>query len=134
MTYIEARDEMFAVFQAVWSQLGYYAAYQDIPATPPSDQIWARVTLRHSTGGAASLTGALGKRRFTRNGTLYIQVFTPSGDGSTAGYTTSALLTDAYEKAIGCVRYRNVRINEVGTSGAFDQINVMADFTYDEIN
>jgi hypothetical protein len=124
------------VFKSVWDGTGHQATYTDVPATPPdSNSVWARAILRHATGAQASLSGPInGATRWNNGGTVFIQVFGPVGDGSSAAYDAAKIVADAYKGARNLsVWFRNVRINEVGTRGAFEQINVLADFSYDEI-
>lgn len=48
------------------------------------------------------------------------------------GYTLAQSILVAYRAAKGSVWYRNPRFREVpDTNGAYSQINVMIDFTYD---
>lgn len=135
MTFDEARDEMLAVFHAAWGPLGYPVVWTDLPEdVPQAETVWARVTVRHATGRQASLAGEQGARRWNRTGTLFVQVFAPVGDGSTAVYAAAQVVADAYQAARGLgVWFRNTRINEVGASGAFEQINVLTDFSYDDV-
>lgn len=135
MTFDEARDEILGVFLAVWKPLGYPVVWTDVPADVPSTAtVWARVTVRHATGRQASLAGEDGARRWNRTGTLYVQVFAPVGDGSASAYAAAQVVANAYQAARGLgVWFRNTRINEVGASGAFEQINVLTDFSYDDV-
>ena len=136
MTFDEARDVMVGVFYSAWKTLGSLPiVWTDIPGdVPKGETVWARVTLRHATGGQASLAGEDGARRWKREGTLFVQVFAPVGDGSVKVYATAQAVSNAFQSARGLsVWFRNIRINEVGTSGAFEQINVLVDFTYDDV-
>lgn len=127
-----ARDEMLAVFKAAWDSTGYAAAYPDVPAEPPAAAPWARPTVQHATGGQATLSGANGARRWTNRGILTVQVFAPAGDGMKTAYDLAQRVLVAFRQARGVVWYRNHRLREAGTSGAFSQVNVLVDFTYDE--
>lgn len=132
MTSDQARDEILAIFKAAWDTTGYIALYPDVGGKPPDDAAWARVQTRHATGRQSSLTGGLGTKRWTQVGVLTVQVFAPQGDGMKEVYRLAELVLNAYRDAHGSVWYRNPRMREVGTSGAFEQINVLVDFTYDE--
>lgn len=135
MTFDEARDIMLAVFKAAWDPTGNPVFWTDVPGKkPPSERVWARVTIRHATGHQGSLKGAAGTQRWNRTGTIFVQVFAPVGDGSTAGYTAAQIVVNAYQAARNPdVWFRNVRMNEVGASGAFEQFNVLVDFSYDDV-
>jgi len=135
MTFLEARDVMFSVFKTVWDNLGYTAVWTDVPATPPdSETVWARAVIRHAEGGQGSLAGAYGAQRWERIGTLHIQIFAPIGDGNNAGYSAAQSVVDAYQNfKHDCLWFRSVRLNEVGSDGAFEQFNVLATFIYDDV-
>lgn len=134
MTFEEARDEMFATFLNAWKGKGFPVVWTDVPAdVPSSETVWARVVLRHANGGQGSLSGDTGVKRWRREGTLFVQVFSPIGDGSSAGYNAAQTVVHAFQAARDCVWYRNIRMNEIGANGAFEQINVLVDFTYDEV-
>lgn len=137
----EGRDGCLKPFKDAWDLTGFPAVYPDVAKTPsdtgdtPSTNVWARATIRHADGFQSSLTGPLeGKKRHTNIGTVIIQVFGAQGDGSTAAYDAAQTVATAYRKApSGPVWFRRVRINEIGTSGTYNQINVSADFSYDDV-
>lgn len=134
LTPLQARDIIFRVFKTAWDTTGYSAVWDDKNGEKPtSEEPWARATIQHAIGGQASLAGASGTRRYTEEGTLFVQVFAPVGDGSTECYELATLVRNAYRDAKESVWFRDVRIEEQGTSGAFTQINVMATFSYDEV-
>lgn len=135
MNFADARDQMLKVFNDAWAPLGFPVVWSDVPGSAPTaETVWARVTVRHADGGQASLAGENGARRWNNAGVLFIQVFAPVGDGSTAAYSAAQTVANAYRDAKGLdVWFRNTRINEVGASGAFEQINVLTDFSYDDV-
>ena len=134
LTFDQARDQMFEVAKAACDSIPIPLIYTDIPADTPSAPVWARVILRHADGRQSSLTGPInGCQRFTNVGTVFVQVFGAVGDGSKAAYDAAQILATAFRKAQKEVWFRNVRANEVGTKGAFEQINVLADFSYDDV-
>ncbi len=133
MTPEEAVDVMLDIFKAAWDPRP--ALYDDKTGEiPTSETPWARATIQHATGGQSSLSGASGTKRHTEKGTVFVQVFTPVGDGSTACYQLAKLVRDAFRDARDAnVWFRNVFLTEIGISGAFRQINVQATFSYDEV-
>lgn len=138
MTADEARDEMCAVARTAWlaaSQPSGTMLFPDVPGSKPPEQRvpWARVTVRHATGRQSSFGNATARRKFTQTGTLWVQVFAPVGDGLVTAYALAQTVVNAYRTAHGTVWYRNARMQEVGSSGAFEQINVLTDFTYDDV-
>ena len=133
MTYKEARDYIYGIFHAVWDN-NWPVAWGDLPATPPSEDIaWAKVRLQHTNGGQSSLSGESGSRRFARRGIVAISIFVPVGGGQTKAYELAQMVANAYEDARLDVWFRNTRIREMGASGAFEQVDVLSDFHYDEV-
>ncbi len=133
MNYEEARDLIFKVFNNVWNP-AYPVRWPDQPGDIPGTETpWARVTLRHTNGQQASLSGEVGTKLYTNSGTLFIQVFTPIGGDMVDGYTLAQQVTNAYRDAKLDVWFRNTRMKEIGASGAFQQINVLTDFQYDDV-
>lgn len=130
----QARDVILEVFKAAWDTTGFAATYTDVPgSTPTTETTWARVTLRHTTGAQTSLTGGLGVQRYTNKGFVWVQIFSPIGDGSVAGYSASQVVVSAFRDAKTAVLFRNVSFNEAGNDGAFERFDVKAQFEYDEV-
>jgi hypothetical protein len=132
MTPIEARDIILGIFKAVWDPR--LALYTDVPGQVPTGEVvWARATIKHATGRQTSLGGPAGKK-YTDRGTVFVQVFAPVGDGSTACYAAAQEVRNAFRDANHPdVWFTNARLNEVGSAGGFDQINVTATFSYDDV-
>lgn len=142
MTPEQAVDAILKVHRDAWLAAGYTDAqvtYTDVPATVPqgagpSEQVWCRVTVRHETGRQSSLTGGLGTQRYTNRGTLWVQVFGPMGDGSTAGRGAAQTVAGAFRDAKIGVLFRDVTPPiEKGADGAFSRFDVKAKFEYDEV-
>lgn len=140
-TFNDARDHMLKVFKDAWDPTGYPAVYPDSAEDPdnggstPSANVWARATIRHADGFQSSLTGPQEVlKRHTNIGVVIIQVFGAIGDGSTAAYDAAQTVATAFRKSRGIpVWFRRVRVNESDTRGPFNQINVLADFSYDDV-
>lgn len=133
MTYDEGRDAICNVFYNVWESI-WPVAWGDLPATPPATETpWARVVLKHTNGRQSSLAGEVGTRRFTNSGFILISIFVPTGNANKTAYTLAQVISNAYKDARLDVWFRNIRMNEKGASGAFTQIDVLADFFYDEV-
>lgn len=135
MTPQEAIDAIGKVFADAWNTTGGRAVYDDLPGSVPKDDdtLWARLTIRHGPGGQASLAGDSGQRRWRAEGTVTVQVFAPMGDGAQASRNAAHVVMNAFRDAKLPVWFRNARMNEVGASGAFFQINVLTTFSYDEV-
>lgn len=135
-TITEAQADIFSIVQAVANANGVATRYEAMPGSvPTSETIWIRPTLRHATGGQVSLTGATGSIKWSREGTLWVQIFAPMGGGLSAAYEFAQKVLTAYQgvHTEHCVWFRNHRINEVGPDGEFYQINVLIDFIYEQI-
>lgn len=123
----------------------YDDAVADIPGgeqTPapdpvvPSGQSWLRVGLRHADGEAVSLGTINGKRRYEQSGILFIQMFTPSGDGQRLADPLGDFILDIFRTGGATpsgVQFRSARRIEVGKSGAWLLTNCLVDFQYDLI-
>jgi hypothetical protein len=135
MTFNEARSLILGVFKDAWDITGYPAVYSDVAAIlPDANETWARAVLRHAEGGQASLGGEFGSKRWRRSGTLFVQIFSPIGDALVTGYNNAQIIVNAFQKSNHPeIWFRDVRINEVGSDGAFQQINVLVTFFYDDI-
>lgn len=133
MTFDEARDAMLAVFKTAW-QAPRLAVYTDVPGDiPATEVVWARPTIKTEIGRQGSLTGGLGTVSWERKGVLWIQVFSPVGDGGKAGYDAAQDLVNAYQAERGSIWYRNIRMNEMGADGAFERFDVKTDFEYRDV-
>lgn len=130
LTVEQARDEMTALFEAAWSPRA--VLWDGVGGKPPNTRVpWARFTIRHSDGGSA----AIGNRRFRREGTIFIQLYAPVGDGLSALDPLTKIAMDAYEgqSTAGGAWFRDVRSREIGPDGDWYQVNVLVDFEYHEI-
>lgn len=139
----EAKNIILTVFKTKWDAIKAAASaplvyadpvYNDVPGvTPAGEQVWARATVRHHQGRQRSLSSDVGTRRFVSGGLLWVQVFAPIGDGSTAALAASQAIVDAYRDAKTSVLFRNVRLEEMGCEGAFERVDVKTEFEYDEV-
>lgn len=125
---------MYAIVQACADSQGAIVVYPDVASeVPASKVVWWRATLHHNIGGQGSLAGDTGVKRWRRSGVMVVQVFAPIGGGMVQAYESAESLVRELQASSGCVWLRNVRLNEIGADGAFEQINVLADFTYDDV-
>lgn len=130
LTVEQARDEMTALFATAWSPRA--VVWDGVAGKPPTTRApWARFTIRHADGGSA----AIGNRRFRREGTIFIQLYAPVGDGLSALDPLTKIAMDAYEgqSTAGGAWFRDVRSREIGPDGDWYQVNVLVDFEYHEI-
>jgi len=139
LTTTEGRDAILKTFKDVWDVTGYLAQYDGTAGEPPNQtDPWARVIVRHVTGGSATLGNVQGKRSFLRIGTVTIQMFDKANrDGLSELDVLANAVLRGYEKPSDpChgVWYRNARLNEVGQNGDWTQFNVIAEFSYHEVH
>jgi len=139
----QAKDEIAGALRTAWLAAAASAEvpvlYLDVAGDPPTSGSWARLTIRHSLGGQATLAGDSGKRHYRHVGFVTVQVFVERHDPRGAETTMDALVTvakHAFEGITtepGRVTFSRARVNEVGVSGVWLQTNVLADFSYDEV-
>lgn len=146
MTFLEARDEIFSMIHTSWNLntmalVGLIPAIQwqglDISPIPPQGIPFARATVHHVEGRQSTLTNGNGKSSYERVGIFTFQVFGPLGSGKgltiAEGLANIALNTFEGKASPGGIWFRNCRINEVGVTDGWYQINVLVEFTYDEV-
>lgn len=142
-TFTQARDYLGAIIKSASDAQGWPVDWEDVAKSdagsfPPSDQTltWIRPRIRHVAGGQRTLGGATGLKRFGRTGVIVVQVFTPRGTGLSRPDLNAKVLMDAFDKAVPDstgVWLRNAAVNEIGPDGAYFQMNITAEFSYDEV-
>ncbi len=138
MTPTEAVDYMNGVLLAAWvadSRSATYLYWTDVPKKKPTGEVvWARATVQHVNGRRASLANTTRLRRFRNEGIYTVQIFTPIGDGSVADYSVAQMVKRALEVAQnGNLWFSKIKLIEVPVTEAFAQINVLANFSYDDV-
>ncbi len=145
-TLTAARDEVIGLVYEAWKAdpltqdltLVFQDAANDIPQTSDGDNnpsAWGRVAMLHTGGGQASLANHQGKRRYNRRGFVQVSIYTPRDTGLSMSDGIAMIVLNALEgvDTPSGVWFRHVRISEVGVDGAWYQLNVLADFNYDEV-
>lgn len=141
-----ARAEMVAAFNTVWQANAGAVNGGTVPGVHwegskfdrPTDTAWARFVIRHTLGEQATLSGDTnGLRRYEKFGFVSVQIFAPisSGGGLSLADDLADVAKSAFEgkSTDNGIWFQNVRINEVGVDDAWVQVNVIADFRYDEL-
>lgn len=103
-------------------------------AAPPAGKSWLRAGLRHADGARTSLGGGTGRHRETIAGTVFVQVFTPAGDGNVRSDDIRDVILNAFRTGgatPGGVSFKRVRPVDIGKTGIWNQVNCLADFEYD---
>lgn len=134
MTLGEVEDSLCALIQRYATQNNITVKWEDTAGDIPAGQtVWLRVTLRVASSKQGSLSDNVGKRLWTTQGVLMVQVFAPSGSGATTGGTIAEGLVGVLRNySDGSLWLRNVMSTRIGASGAFFQHNVTASFTCDD--
>lgn len=136
----QARNEIWSTFQDAWeadstSEL-VPVLYPDVSGEPPEEGAWVRASMIHTGSTQVTLSNETGARRFRRSGIVTIQIMTPCGMGLTLSDQLTKIAMRAFEGVTtspGGVMFLNVRPIEAGQSGNWYQVNVLADFQYDEV-
>ena len=132
-----ASDEMLTLFKGAWDLTSLIAVYENVKgAVPTAQDSWARPSIQHAAGGGQSLTGALNKINYERQGVMTVSIFIPNGTGLSLGRSLGKSVAEAFEgkATASAVWFRSVRVVEVGPDGEWYQFNVVIEFIYDEIN
>lgn len=95
---------------------------------------WIALDIRHD-GSEQTTMAEPGRRTFERSGSLTVRVFVPAGKRGLADCTELATVAaNAYEgNTLGGVRFLRVGVKTVGRDGSWYQVNVTADFEFDEV-
>jgi hypothetical protein len=148
MTHLEAQSELLKMFNDAWVASAGLVMGGSVPVvywpgeetkSPPAVEFaFAKVSLQHVTGRQATLSNANGVTRFRRTGLLIIQCFVPLSSPDPVGTVTSlgrvALSPFEGKSSPNGIWFRNCRLTEVGpTSDGRYQLNIVVEFTYDEL-
>lgn len=152
LTLQETYDEILTRFKDAWDTTDdgngnpFEVAYPDVPLTPLLQQYitgqlesttpiqpWARVTIRPNVRVQKTLAGP-NNRLYTRNGILFVEVFTPTGDGNQLANTLCELVQNAFEgnNAIH-VWYPETRINVNGVEGLWSRTTITVEWQSEQV-
>jgi len=100
--------------------------------SPPTDTVWARLTVVHEAGEQDSI-GRVGGRKFLRRGRVLIQIFDKVDNGVRNLDTLADAARDIFEGAsFDGLYFISADIRETGPDGEWFQILVDAPFDYQE--
>lgn len=96
-------------------------------------QPWARVTIRPNVRAQKTMAGP-GNRLYTRNGILFVEIFTPTGDGMQLGNQLCELVQNAFEGIYdsNSVWYPQTRINVNGIEGLWSRMTITVEWESEE--
>lgn len=137
-TQAEARDALSGLVTSTWQDVAEDAPllYGDVEGDPPGEPtLWGRLEIQFDLGSRITIGNDPGAAVYRRGGQLFVQVFTPHGDGPAESDRVVEALVRALEHPgqVGGVRLRNVSPQPGASDGAWFQVNVFAEFQFDRI-
>lgn len=141
LTVKEARADMVATITTAWvaspTSVDIPIKYPDWKGTfvKPKSGPWANVIIQHVTGGKASLTGGDRTSMYDRGGLLTVELYTVPNDGLSTADDLVKIIMDALDGKLssGGINFNNVSPNEMGLFEAWEQTNILAEFSYIEV-
>lgn len=113
--------------------LGGRYAFEGEKYDPPSDSLWARLTVAHEAGTQDTL-GVTGARKFLRRGRVLVQVFGPVDAGLRTLDLAADEIRDIFEGVtFSGLYFVGVDVRESGQDGEWLQLVVDAFFDYHEV-
>lgn len=147
-TYKAATDEIFgrvlgALAEAA-ARVGtpqFEMRWPGIETTAPDfSKYWGRASRTTATETQRALStnvGENGKRVFTCDGLVFVQLFCPQSDAEAMakGGDLADIFKKAFRKQVssGKVTFRNARVQELPPENSAIRFNVVAEFEYDEL-
>lgn len=142
----QAVDEILDRFLSVWGPTSFPVVWQDVPITPSLQQMidgadgvplspYARVTIRSNRREQTTI-GQQGNRKFEGMGILFVEIFTPTGDGFVSARALADMVTSAFETpnlSSYHTWYGSVQANENGSEGLWSRITVTVPWTYEQV-
>jgi hypothetical protein len=148
-TYPSAIDQINEQFMTAWQAgaidiVGYVPEIRwdgNEKATPPDGQkFWVLHSVQNVKEMQASLsdnTGLPGQKRYTSLGLVIIQFFMPKNvaNAKSLGRTLAMIAKNAYrgKNTANGIWFKNVRINDLPTFEDWYRLNVIAEYSYDEL-
>jgi len=130
--FVAAKEAILDLFVTAWGVTTEITLDNETLNNPADNYV--RLTIRHNDAAQETL-GAVGNRKFTRLGSAFVQIFTPVDQGSQAadGFVATAMgIFEGVRISGTTVRFKDVIPREIGPDGKWYQVNVQADFEYDE--
>jgi len=147
MSYTNAINSIFSLFLTAWSAgtpaitttapKVYWPGVQE-PASIDGSKFWARVSQQTVIESQTALAGGdTGKKRYTAQGLIFVQIFCPKSDSANfqKGRLLAVVARDSFrgKTTTENVWIRNARINELSSEESFHRFNVVVEYEYDEI-
>lgn len=134
----QATSEIHQAFNAVWlpNFPTYPVAWENLPFTPPATTTpWARFTVQHHHGTQPTLADNQSNKRFRRFGTVWLQLFTPTGVGFKSGAGILDIAKRAFEgkSTPGGVVFYEPSVRAGSQDGVWWMVPFTSKFYYDEV-
>jgi hypothetical protein len=133
-TRAEARDAILALLKtALVGEMALTICYDDTDTQPPTavTSSWMRVQVKHASGNRATIGP---RAKHTQAGVVFVELYTPAGDGLRTADRIAGLVADAYTgqtTAQGEIVFPTVAVKEVGIDEGWMHVNVDIEFSYD---
>ncbi len=134
VTLTEATERIYQTFSDDWGSTSLFAFDNEKLVPPKPSDDWVRVTVRHAGGGQESL-GDVGNRKFTRQGSVFVQCFVPLNEGRAGADLLVIAARNIFEgKTLlpESIRFTGSDVREIGESEGYYQMNMEAFFNYTE--
>lgn len=140
-TAAEAYNDTIGKFATKWATTSLPVKYPNVPvdaamqtAIDSGETAWARVTYKPNLRDQTSLASS-GNAKYTAQGVVIVDIFTPTGDGGTLSRTLYSLVETAFEgiSTLNGVWYRQVRTEDIGQDGHYWHTQTIAEWSYDEV-
>lgn len=138
----QADKEMAALFRQAWEvEAGNKCDWPNLKSDDHGEaDTWARWALDYAYGDQSTL-GKAGERKFSKQGLIYVTIYTPLGKGLADARDASEIAIKAYEgkRTPSDVWFRRVRIDSeghgqgTGRNKSWWTTLVVAEFTYEHL-
>lgn len=133
---VDARETIYQAFITAWGATSPITLDNEA-FQPPADTAWVRMAVRHNVSTLECIGGSGygGMNSYQRAGIVFLQVFTPLNQGTREADTLAQAARAIFEGktfSSNAIRFNNVVVREIGPDGSWFQVNLEADFQYDE--
>jgi len=128
----DSRKLIYDKFIADWNDETIYDFDNEEFDMPEASISWVRLVVRNKVGNQETL-GKIGSRKFLRDATVMIQVFTELDTGASEGDRLAVKARDIFEGIrLNGLWFFASDIQEIGSDGTFYQHNVECTFNYEQ--
>lgn len=129
----EARQVVYNRFITEWGVTTPFVLDNEQFDAEQINSAWVRLSIKNKIAGQETL-GVIKRRRFKRDALLFVQVFTPVNIGLSEGDILCEKVRCIFEGInISDVWFSASTIRENGTDGAWFQMLVETEFSYEQI-